>query len=585
MAEGIVYLDVDDEITSAASRIRSAPGTKVAIVVPYGSRIATSRMNFRLLSREAIVNNRRLSVVSGEAAARALAASAGLPVFATVAEYEAALAGPQPATEEVDQAVVAAAPIVEPDRPPRRRKGSGSAEPVASAVAGATAAAIVSDETLAMPGPAPSQAPIPTGPRAEPGPGRPRVVAGRRIGARTPILAAIAVLGLAAVIVGVGGYLLLPTATIQLTPRTDPIGPISLTIAADPTATAVDAANGIVPAVLLKIPVEASQTFTTAGRHVVLTAASGSVTFTNYDPTSTNTIPSGSVVSTEGGIAFRTVATVTVPRASFTPPTTTVPSHASVAVQAQKAGVAGNVPANAIRVVPRGENPQFLAVTNRDPTTGGVRTETPEVSKADVDKAVAALKTVITKSFDDAIAGGAGAPAGSTLFPDTGKLGPAVPDSDPASLIGRAVPTFDLRMTANGTVIAVDPSPIQSIAEAALRDAVAADHRLVDGSIQVDVGEGAVGEDGQVSFRATARATEVGIIDAGAIPALVKGRTAADAEAALAPLGDASVVLWPSWVTTVTTVDSRLSISIAGQDGSAGGSPPPSGATSGSAAP
>src|SRR5512143_791010 len=94
MAEGIVYLDVDDEITSAASRIRTAPGTKLALVVPYGSRIATSRMNFRLLSREALVSNRRLSIVSGDAAARSLAASAGLPVFATVGEYESSLAQP-----------------------------------------------------------------------------------------------------------------------------------------------------------------------------------------------------------------------------------------------------------------------------------------------------------------------------------------------------------------------------------------------------------------------------------------------------------------------------------------------------------
>src|SRR4051794_29260460 len=91
MAEGIVYLDVDDEITSAASRIRTSAGTKVALVVPYGSRIATSRMNFRLLSREAIVSNHRLSIVSGDAAARSLAASAGLPVFGTVGEYESSL--------------------------------------------------------------------------------------------------------------------------------------------------------------------------------------------------------------------------------------------------------------------------------------------------------------------------------------------------------------------------------------------------------------------------------------------------------------------------------------------------------------
>src|SRR6478672_408567 len=91
MAAGIVYLDVDDEITSAAQRIRSSTATRVALVVPYGSRIATSRMNFRLLSREAIVSNRRLSIVSGDAASRALAASAGLPVFASVSEYEDAM--------------------------------------------------------------------------------------------------------------------------------------------------------------------------------------------------------------------------------------------------------------------------------------------------------------------------------------------------------------------------------------------------------------------------------------------------------------------------------------------------------------
>src|SRR5580765_8630122 len=116
MAAGTVYPDVDDEITSAASRIRSSESTKVALVVPYGSRIATSRMNFRLLSREALVNNRRLSIVSGDAAARSLAASAGLPVYGTVPEYEAAIARPAgdsaaggaPAT--IDAATIAAAP-------------------------------------------------------------------------------------------------------------------------------------------------------------------------------------------------------------------------------------------------------------------------------------------------------------------------------------------------------------------------------------------------------------------------------------------------------------------------------------------
>src|SRR6266705_1056339 len=109
MAAGIVYLDVDDEITSAASRIRTSSETKVALVVPYGSRIATSRMNFRLLSREALVSNRRLSIIAGDAASRALAASAGLPVFATVGEYETSL---EPAGQPAD------------DRTTRPRRGA-----------------------------------------------------------------------------------------------------------------------------------------------------------------------------------------------------------------------------------------------------------------------------------------------------------------------------------------------------------------------------------------------------------------------------------------------------------------------------
>ena len=111
-----------------------------------------------------------------------------------------------------------------------------------------------------------------------------------------------------------------------------------------------------------------------------------------------------------------------------------------------------------------------------------------------------------------------------------------------------------------------------------MRDQIGADHRLVDGSVQIDVGEGWVGEDGQVTFQAMARAMRVAVVDANQLRALVKGKTAAEAKAALQPYGDATVTLWPSWVSTVTGLDARLSISIASQAGSpgSGGSASPS---------
>ena len=45
------YLDNDDEITDAVARLRTTSDTNVVFVVPAGSRIATGRINFKLLAR------------------------------------------------------------------------------------------------------------------------------------------------------------------------------------------------------------------------------------------------------------------------------------------------------------------------------------------------------------------------------------------------------------------------------------------------------------------------------------------------------------------------------------------------------
>ena len=47
------YLDNDDEITDAVARLRGADEERVVFVVPPGSRIASGRINFKLLAREA----------------------------------------------------------------------------------------------------------------------------------------------------------------------------------------------------------------------------------------------------------------------------------------------------------------------------------------------------------------------------------------------------------------------------------------------------------------------------------------------------------------------------------------------------
>src|SRR5918994_1823503 len=89
----LIYLDVDDEITSAAARIRATEADAVTLVLPYGSRLATSRINFRLLAREAAERGKQIEIVTADASARSLAAAAGLTVHPSVAVYEGARTG------------------------------------------------------------------------------------------------------------------------------------------------------------------------------------------------------------------------------------------------------------------------------------------------------------------------------------------------------------------------------------------------------------------------------------------------------------------------------------------------------------
>ena len=307
MATGTVYLDVDDEITSAAARIRGSEATKVALVVPYGSRIATSRMNFRLLSREAVVNNRRLSIVASDAATRSLAASAGLPVFASVAEYDAAATGTRRLERgrrgrRLDRGAAGSGRQAR-GRPGRRRRGRSARgiarrrpdAPAAAAAAGdtpptppkpssksKTKAAPVSDETQKVVAPQMRtddvaartrhrcrsrcgwrsvgrpgvvRHPGADGPRPRhPQPDACQRSARPRSSSRPSIVLVI-------VVAGVAAYIFLPSAQIAVTPKEEPIPPISLTVRADPDATAIDAESGVVPAERLEVPVLVSQSF------------------------------------------------------------------------------------------------------------------------------------------------------------------------------------------------------------------------------------------------------------------------------------------------------------------------------------
>ncbi len=668
---GVIYLDIDDEITSAAARVRSTEGSRVAVVLPYGSRVATSRINFRLLARDALTNGKRLSIVAGDGATRALAASAGLPIFATVGEYESSLEEDRSGTDAEAGAVAAAtatgvasggagpdadaAPVEGdggvdgilvsetvatprakrragrsgPDAAPDKDRSAAGAVAAAGALAAtagaatagattagaatagaATAGAATAGAGAAAAGagtatPATDAGATPTtdrGPRSSaPSSAEPkravrapaaipaaRVVAdtpaievdrpdairpepiGRRFRpdvGRTPLVIGLAVVALALVVGGAAAFLYLPTATAVIAPREGTIGPESLRIVASTTATAPDAAVSppVVPAQLLTIDVEASDTFPATGKRIEEAKGTGSVRFDNLDPTSSNTVPRGSVVSTGSGIRFRTDRAVRVPPAELVG-LTIVPSRASVTVTAVDAGPEGNVEPRAITTVPRDEEPFFLKVTNPDATTGGKRTEFPRVQQEDVDKAIAALTDQLNTAFDERLDDPDLPGDTATVFPETKTVEPPAFDIDPATLVGQEVEAFELAGSATGTVVAVDTTPVQAVAEARIASSVDPGYELIPGSGQVVPAPAEI-SGGVITFPVVVTARQVLQLDPAAIEAEIMGKPLAEAREILNAYGDAQLTVWPDWVGTVPTIESRVEIETPGSTG------------------
>lgn len=392
-------------------------------------------------------------------------------------------------------------------------------------------------------------------------------------------IAGLAVAGLL-VVGGVAAYLLLPSATIVVTPRVEGVGPIEVIVTADPAATEVDAEAGVVPATQVPLEVEASGTYAATGERVVETKATGTVRFTNCDFLAAHQISAGSRVATRSGISFTTDETIVIPAATFVPPRVDCATR-DVAITAVKAGPDGNVPADSIRVIPGDQNPLAISVTNRTPTEGGTRETFPRVTEADVTKALADLDAKLDAEFAALLADPATAPPDSTLFPETAALGDPVPVGDPAALVGQEVAEFELSATASGTVVAVDETPITEVAESRIVTEVDPGYELVEGSVETRIGDPVV--DGQtVVFPTTVTALQVRQLDPDELEQAVLGLTPDEATQALAPYGTPVITLSPDWATTIPTYDFRVEVTIAsgtdespapGKSPSPGGSP------------
>ena len=585
----ICYLEVDDEITTAIGRIRAVTDGEAVIVVPPGSRIATSRINFKLLAREG--HERRLNVVavSDEPAVRALAISAGLPTYDSLVAAEEALAN----FREQDRKLAARTGRGPGESPPPRAKRAQAETLVlpgllveAQPVEGKSRRESQSVTALGEGQPGPLDAGLSAGPSvgatddvatsagatsagatgagAMPLPGvtEERRVARRRGRPRTLPIAPVAVLVLLALLfagVAYGAYVFLPTATIVLRPVTTELRPEPIRVTADTGVAVVDVAEGVVPAERIELPILVSGAFPSSGTDVRETRATGTVRFRSENTLNDVPVPADTRVSTPNGVEFVTRRTVTVPHADFASGT---PGTVEVAVRAVRAGPRGNVEPGAITELPQALAGQLITVRNPEATSGGRRIEEGVVTEGDYSAAVASLTGQLDAALAASLSDTESIPRGLTAYAETARVTEARPEPQAAAVVGEVMPTFSISLRAVGQVVAVNEGLVDEVAAARLRAQLTGDQQVVGDEVPTSHARGQVA-DGRIVYEVSASAMVYQAPDSATLIGEVRGKTVGEAEAILSRYGMVEITMWPEFVDRLPEQNTRISLNIA----------------------
>jgi len=97
------------------------------------------------------------------------------------------------------------------------------------------------------------------------------------------------------------------------------------------------------------------------------------------------------------------------------------------------------------------------------------------------------------------------------------------------------------------------------VAEARITSSVDPGYALIDGSGHFDPAPAEIVE-GVITFPAVVTAREVLIVDTAAIKAEIMGKPIDQARQILATYGESQLTVWPDWVGTVPTLDSRVEV-------------------------
>lgn len=334
----VIYVDIEDDITSIIDKVKHAPSQIIALVPPKRIGALQSVVNLKLLQRAAESSDKRLVLITNDHALSSLAAGAAIPIARNLQSKPEI---PQIAPLHSDPEEVIEGDAVAPSED-TTDTDDGDATPVAAAAASSAKPSRMSRI--------------------------PNFDAFRNKAA----LIIAAVVGLT--VFFVWALLFAPKAEVTVTANTIPYS-VNTPLSATPEAR-LDAQNGTLPIVIKEIKRSASVDFTATGKKDVGERATGTVEISiNWGSNRSGaSIPAGTTVTSVSGLTFTTNQAVSFTLGDFVASRDTK----TTGVTATASGTRFNGANGSVSGLPSGTSGEFS-----DPTAGGTDKTITVVSEQD----------------------------------------------------------------------------------------------------------------------------------------------------------------------------------------------------------
>jgi len=542
---GVIYLEVDEDITSAIDKLTKSATKSVQIVTAKRSTLFQSVINLRLLQKAAKDNGKQLVLVTGDRVATSLAGRVGVAVASQVGEAARVpsttpLSTTALADDEIDGGAIGDLP-----KPPDMPLTTSAADTTPLATPASAAVSPSSPAAKALSKPKGSKVP-------NIGKMQRRLIWG--------------ILAVLIVVVLIGLNYFLTTAQVTLYAQGSQVNS-TFNFTADPTITSSNTATSTLTAQQLTETKTLNATVTASGTKDDGSKASGTMTVNNCYTVAPTTLPAGTQFTAPDGNTFVSTGSVTVP--GFVPGNGLKfsPGQASVGVQATANGDSYNeAPGNyTVAGQPSGTcNAGSGGIYGTgSQMQGGITKIDKVITQNDVTQA---QQTALSANKSSAMSDLAGK-ANNQQVAISQSFQQNVASSTANPTVGSVASSGSLAIQVTYTELAVAKSDLSKLAQSQESQQLGAQSQIYDDGSS-DLQLTALGQPqsgGAQEFKAAATAYAGTKIDTATLAKELKGQKEGDAEATASQVSGvtkATVSLSPSWATSMPKIVSHIHVSI-----------------------